>query len=269
MTTHANLRILALDFDGVISDSAPESFVVALRTSLELPGVSGPRARRACEELAALDPMRVSAHSLFREFLALMPLGNRAEDFGVALQALERGVPIADQQEYDSYRDSLGSEFLSAFHRAFYRHRQVLQSSEPERWRALLGPYPRFVELLREPGLPVQLAIATAKDRLSVLMLLDDYGLRAAFADSRILDKEAGVSKRAHLSRIREEAKCDYAQITFVDDKLNHLEDVASLGVRPVLAAWGYNGERERARARALGIEVCELERARALVFAP
>ena len=41
----------------------------------------------------------------------------------------------------------------------------------------------------------------------------------------------------------------EYAELTFVDDKLNHLETVAPLGVRCVLAAWGYNGERERRAA--------------------
>ena len=35
------MRLLALDFDGVISDSAPEAFVVALRTFCELRPGSG------------------------------------------------------------------------------------------------------------------------------------------------------------------------------------------------------------------------------------
>lgn len=51
-----------------------------------------------------------------------------------------------------------------------------------------------------------------------------------------------------------------FPDITFVDDKLNHLEAVAHLGVRPVLAGWGYNRERERALARSRGFLVCSLE---------
>ena len=47
--------------------------------------------------------------------------------------------------------------------------------------------------------------------------------------------------------------------MVFIDDKVNHLEDVASLGVRCALAAWGYNGPREHERARACGFDVCSL----------
>jgi hypothetical protein len=50
-----------------------------------------------------------------------------------------------------------------------------------------------------------------------------------------------------------------FADITFVDDKLNHLDPVAALGVRCALAAWGYNGERERRDAAKRGHLVCSL----------
>ena len=40
------IDLLALDFDGVISDSAPEAFVVAVRTYLSLRGDSRLKAER-------------------------------------------------------------------------------------------------------------------------------------------------------------------------------------------------------------------------------
>jgi hypothetical protein len=60
------MRALVLDFDGVISDSARESFAVALGSYLALRPDSGLGERNREE--------------LFREFVELMPLGNRAED---------------------------------------------------------------------------------------------------------------------------------------------------------------------------------------------
>ena len=51
-----------------------------------------------------------------------------------------------------------------------------------------------------------------------------------------------------------------FSEIVFVDDKVNHLDDVASLGVSCVLAAWGYNGARERALARDAGHQVLTIE---------
>jgi hypothetical protein len=55
--------------------------------------------------------------------------------------------------------------------------------------------------------------------------------------------------------------------VTFVDDKVNHLDDVAPLGVRCVLAAWGYNGDRERREAERAGYRVCGLDQVEAALF--
>jgi hypothetical protein len=49
---------------------------------------------------------------------------------------------------------------------------------------------------------------------------------------------------------------------------VSHLEDVAGLGARCVLAAWGYNGARERRIAEVRGFLVCELVDFEARVFA-
>ena len=50
------------------------------------------------------------------------------------------------------------------------------------------------------------------------------------------------------------------SEVTFIDDKVNHLVDVAEIGTRCLLAGWGYNGEREFAVARAAGFPVLTLE---------
>ena len=59
----------------------------------------------------------------------------------------------------------------------------------------------------------------------------------------------------------------DFDRITFVDDKVNHLVTVAALGVRLVLAGWGFNTPREHARARELGYPVATLNDAKTILF--
>ncbi len=83
-----------------------------------------------------------------------------------------------------------------------------------------------------------------------------------------MLDKETGVQKDAHLAHLRPLLECRYEDMTFVDDKVNHLEVVAPLGVRCALAAWGYNGEREQRRARERGLLVCTLADVEEQLFA-
>ena len=252
------MKALVLDFDGVISDSAPEAFAVALRTYACLRPDSRLAARPECVESPDSGALRVDP--LYRGFVEIMPLGNRAEDYGVVLSILEREIPVADQTAYDALRDAEPPEFLEAFHRRFYELRREFSEGDPEAWRRLFGTYPVFVEMLRRCAARVQLALATAKDRFSVTRLLRDYGIDELFTEDRILDKEIGVSKRAHLVEIRSRLNLPYRDITFVDDKVNHLDAVAGLGVRCALAAWGYNGIREQTLARRRGYLVCHLE---------
>ena len=248
------MRVLALDFDGVICDSAREAFVVGVRTYRAL--LSPAFARDERDE------------ALYGEFVGLMPLGNGATDYAVALLALERGLALADQAQYDAFRATLDPAPLRAYHRRFYQERAAWMKADPASWHAHMRPYPGVCELLRRRSREVGLAIATAKDRHSVRALLTQYGVAELFPEGAVLDKQTSDSKRVHVSRIAERAGVTLPEVTFVDDKVNHLVDVAGLGARCVLAAWGYNGQRERRVAEAHGILVSELAEFEALVFA-
>lgn len=251
------MKALALDFDGVISDSVAESFVCALRTLGELQC----DAALLSQADALFDAGRAAVlqHPRYAGFLELMPLGNRAEDFAVLLLLATRGVERLDQSEYDHHRDALEPGFLDEFHTLFYEQRRMLSEKDRRAWLALLGPYPEFIRILRRHSDRVTLALATAKDSRSVAILLEHYGIADLFPADRILDKETGADKRAHLNALSERLALEPGEITFIDDKLNHLESVSQLGVRCGLAAWGYNGERERRLASELGHLVCEI----------
>jgi phosphoglycolate phosphatase-like HAD superfamily hydrolase len=245
------MRLLALDFDGVICDSAREAFVVALRTYAQL----RPESRLGEDE------------ALYSGFAELMPLGNRAEDYAVALRALEGGAELPDQPSYDAFRDGIDAGWLLEFHRAFYRARSALSEADPDGWLALMGPYAGFLDVLRRRAGEAELAIATSKDRRSVRALLEAYGVAELFPEGRVLDKETGVSKVAHLEHLQASLALPYAEITFVDDKTNHLDSVADLGVRCGLATWGYNGAREAAWARERGYLLLSLADVEAKLF--
>ena len=249
------MRALALDFDGVICDSAREAFIVAVRTyrALLSPGFAGAE----------------DDDALFREFVALMPLGNGATDYAIALSAIERGRTLPDQAAYDAFRAELDATALRAYHKQFYRGRADWMKRDLAGWHAHMRPYPGLCALLRRRAGDVRLAIATAKDRHSVRALLAHYGVADLFPEGVVFDKETSDSKREHVRRIAELARARVSEVTFVDDKVNHLEDVSGLGARCVLAAWGYNGARERRIAEARGFLVCTLADFEARVFGP
>ena len=245
-------RVLVLDFDGVIAKSAPEALRVARRTH---------------EALFPDLPLPGPEDELARRFVRLMPFGNRAEDYGAALRAIALGIEIPDQAGYDAFKAGLPGEMLRAFHRRFYEERRRFEEEDPAGWLALLAPYPEVVELLRRRGPERVLAIATAKDRHSVGRLLDHYGIADLFPPELRLDKETGVTKDLHLRHLRERLGVPFEAMTFVDDKVHHLERVAPLGVRCVLAGWGYNTPREAEIARSRGFAVAGLGDAEAVLF--
>lgn len=262
------MAAVVFDFDGVIADSAREVFVVALRTHVHLAPAS--ELRRVVGELESRlgeGDAAIEAEPLYRSFMELMPLGNRAEDFGVALAAISLGVALPNQDAYDGFLRTLDQGWLRAFHDRFYEEREAFKVTRRELWFALQPPYAEVVAMIRRQAGTAAMAIATAKDRASVQALLARYGIGDVFPEGAIADKDTGASKVTHLERLCAWLRVVPAEIVFLDDKVNHLERVASLGVRCALAAWGYNGARERAVARARGFLICSLDDAEARLF--
>lgn len=251
------MRALALDFDGVISDSAAEAFAVSLPTYVAARPVD--RWTRLASSVQVLSRAELEREPLYRAFVDGMPLGNRAEDFGVVLHALERGLPLDDQAAYDQVRLDVGEAFCDDYHERFYAERIAFRTRAPDRWRGLMAPYSAFLGVLRARAEDAVLAVATAKDRESVDLLLEAYGVADLFAPACIFDKGAGPDKRSHLTLLAESLGLEFPEITFVDDKVNHLDSVSRLGVRCALASWGFNGERERRLAEERGYLVLDL----------
>jgi len=262
------MHILALDFDGVLCDSSREVFVVAVDTYAALEPDSA--------LLGQLLPLRDDAADggyehmeteIYKRFRDLLPLGNRAEDFGVSLRAIESDAAIGDQEAYDAFYREIGQPWLDRFHRRFYECRGGLREGDVRRWLRLHLPFPGLADTLRRHKERTLPAVATAKDARSVRLLLDELGFDNVFDAELILDKESGVEKTHHLRVLHERTGAEFEDITFVDDKVNHLVRVAELGVRPVLAGWGFNTDREHVLAHQLGFEVADLDTADDVLF--
>jgi phosphoglycolate phosphatase-like HAD superfamily hydrolase len=262
------MHVLALDFDGVLCDSSREVFVVAVDTFAHLePGSALIEQLQALRQDAVAGGGEYRKASIYEQFRELLPLGNRAEDFGVSLRAIDEGAEIGDQASYNAFYRELGQPWLDDFHRHFYECRARLREGDREGWLRLHLPYPGLAEALRRHRDRTRPAVATAKDSRSVKLLLDELGFSGVFDPELILDKETGVEKAHHLRALQERTGAEYSDITFVDDKVNHLVGAAELGVRPVLAGWGFNSDREHELARSLGYEVAELSTVDEVLF--
>jgi phosphoglycolate phosphatase-like HAD superfamily hydrolase len=264
------MPVLALDFDGVICNSVLETFATAVSTYRgfvpESPLVHRIEARLGAWPWAEAE---IATEPDFERFEGILPLGNRAEDFGVTLLSIDLDVTVPDQPAYDRFYQSLEPAWLEAFHRRFYENRASLRREAPDAWLRLHSDYPEFTSMLHDVADDITLAVATAKDGDSLDLLLERFGIGSLVRPELRLDKETGVQKTEHLTRLAERLSVPFDEITFVDDKVNHLVRVSSLGVRPVLAGWGHNTGREHDEAISLGFEVATLQTARLILALP
>ena len=137
------MRALALDFDGVISDSAAEAFAVSLPTYVAARPV--PEWAALAGAVQGLSRDALEGEPLYRAFAFAMPLGNRAEDFGVVLHALETGCALDDQADYDRVRAEVGQAFCDDYHARFYAERAAFRERDLGAWLALMAPYQPFL----------------------------------------------------------------------------------------------------------------------------
>ena len=232
------MKILALDFDGVIWDSVGECFVMARRAYQNLYGLP-------CSDLEAA----------FRRGRWLVRTGG---DFLLILQLAmadpERDLTTFPRAEFARLQAEKASECLE-FEREFYGLRQRCRDQEWKEWVSYQQPYPHFLNQLREvQDLFTETVICTTKDAQSARLLLASAGL-----DWHIWGKELGVDKGEQIRDLCRQRNCAASDVFFVDDLVENLEQVAPTGARCALAAWGYNTPAERERARKEGLPVLEV----------
>ena len=257
-------QLLALDFDGVISDSLLEAYLLTWRIAGKIdPQLEGAGIR--IPDLDNIHAFRDEHREHWESFSRMVPFGNRAEDYLVIQRAVHQGKSIVTQEEFNSFCKTLEPGQMEEFHEEFYRERYHFTEHHWNGWIALNKPYPGVSQAIEALSSRFELAVATSKDSRTVRSVLDSYGMGSLFGESRVLDKSMGGSKRAHLAAFRDKLNFTYGEMTFIDDKVAHLIDCADLGVRLYLAGWGYNSSQEEKLAASYDIPVLQIEELQSL----
>jgi phosphoglycolate phosphatase-like HAD superfamily hydrolase len=252
--------ILVFDFDGVLCHSLLDSLITALNTYIEcVPDAALPFNRPLNAD--SMEGFEQTHAGLFDEFSRLMPMGNFAEDYFVMLHLLDTQTSrsVENQEDFRRVKRRIPDRALQMFRDRFYSLRRKRQEEDPAAWARMLPPFPGIVSTVKRLSRHFILGIATSKDRISVSILLENYGLIACFRPGDIHDKDFAPSKREHLKRFQHDHGIPFGRIHFIDDKVLHLTAVKTLGVIPYLALWGYNTVREQSIAQEQGIHLLSL----------
>jgi phosphoglycolate phosphatase-like HAD superfamily hydrolase len=233
------LPIVALDFDGVICDSARETAVSAWRAGREL-----------WPEWDAAEP----PPELVARFLRVRPYLDTGYQAILMMRLLADGLPdreFAERLEEHCRtwleRLGLGRDDLV---RAFGRTRDEWIRADLAGWLGCHALYAGVSEALVQARSCVELYIVTTKQERFTRALLAAHGI--ALPAERLLGLERGRPKEDILSEILAGAGC--RPLHFVEDRAETLRRVLAeprlAAVHLYYAAWGYGTSADLAWAR-------------------
>ena len=213
--------LLVLDFDGVICDSVEECFVASWEARFRLHGGAGPVPEPPAGGLAA--------------FAHLRPFVHNGEDFLVILEAVGRGIAVADQAAFDALAAGIGQPGLREFKRRFYEARERFLAEEHARWLRLNRVYPHArAALLAAVAGGVPLRILSTKRQPFISEILDANGVRVP---AEHVHHTTGP-KVPVVRELLAASGCEKA--VFIDDQVDYLLGLDDPRVEGRLAVWGY-----------------------------
>ncbi len=253
------MKILAVDYDGVIVDSVMDSLFVSHNAYLNLFGESQKRVFGGKPFTFQNWPIIQEKYQKeIRYYRSLRPYIRGATDYGLIQKLMEEGRSIRNQQEFDQYRNTVQFDFQN-FHDSFYQAREAIQKDDFEGWLTLEPPYQGVIQGIRQfikEG--VKAMIATSNRREYIARTFDPQYYNIPVSDDDILDFRFGEDKSSQMHHIREKYHVDYHDIYFVDDQLAHLEQTRHLGIHIFLAGWSYATGQQKEDAREKNIIVIE-----------
>jgi len=255
------LKVLALDFDGVIVDSVFDSLFVGHNAFLRLYGPG--KKKYFGGELFTFESWEETKKQYQEEikyYHTLRPYIRGATDYGLIQKLIEENKSIKNQEEFDNYRKIVKFDFED-YEKEFYKERERLQNIDYRAWFNLEPPYPKVIEGIKkllEEG--TKIVIATSNRRKAIARSFTPEYFGFTIEPEGILDKRYGEDKSEQMKQIVKLYNVKFEEIYFVDDQVNHLIQTRLLGVKILLAGWSYATDIQKEEARKQNISIIERE---------
>jgi phosphoglycolate phosphatase-like HAD superfamily hydrolase len=236
---------LALDFDGVLADSIAECLVVGYNAYAEYCG------KDRIVDLEELEPVWTQESRRMRNFIRY------GLDYVYIHLAIAEHASISTQEDFDRFTDK-NERLRDLFFRLFYEERENFSGSQQERWVSLNPFYKGVSSFLRSyPNLD-RLFIITTKKLKYVRILLENR--RIQFVRDNMYFADVRRSKKQIISELLSRNSISPRHFYFIDDQVDTLLKINDLGIRCLLAEWGYNNPEQLEKARSAGIQTLRLE---------
>ena len=242
MAAHVSDRVFALDFDGVVCDSARETALSAWLTGRHI----WPRWGRS-------EP----SEALIQAFRRVRPVLHTGYEAVVLLRLLDRGVPeekiLSDHVRFREWLLEEEQLDRNTLLRMFGEARDNWIKEDFEGWLNTHAFFDGIPLALQEAVSRFPVFILTTKQERFVTLLLASQGVH--LADEAVFGLESGKSKSDVLQELMRRPAYRNAVFHFVEDRLPALEKIppqVAGELRMYLAGWGYNTKEQRVRGECL-----------------
>ena len=237
-------QLLAIDFDGVIADSILECAVA---------GYNGYEAYCG-RDVRIKTPEEIMSDKL-NKFQAMRPCIRSGEDYIYLFQAIEDGVIIDIQEEYDKFK-KIYMDRKKSYYQLFYSTRRMMITSDYENWVGLNPLYKGMRDFLNTMRSMIYIVSTKASEYIVEILKSNDIELD----NKRIHEAGPESSKTDIVLRIMQGHNLLPRNMIFIDDHLDTLIKVSSNGSRCLLADWGYNTTQQRSKCTDLSLELVNLQ---------
>jgi len=243
------MKVLALDFDGVIADSQIECLLVGFNTYMNFTKdtklFDGQKIT-----YDNFDELKEKYKETIEKYKKLRPYVIDAFCYYVFLRIIENNIEIRNQNEYIELREKLMKDYYKEYVTNYYEERSSLQEQDYEKWVELEAPFENIINDIKKLENNHTITIATNNKKNVVKRFLDKFNINPKI----ITDPTISIDKEKQLSFIKNKLNVNFEDIHFVDDQVKHFPKLLKLGVKCYLATWGYNNEQQQEEAKELGV---------------
>lgn len=201
-------KIIIWDVDGVVVDSARETYVVSIESL-----------KRYQKEIREIFGCGLKEYS-YEEFYSDRPFVKKAYEY--FLHAFSRSfMNLRADQLSDEERKEFHAKHYQLFERlteTFYSVRKEFQSKDMNFWYGLNPVYPGIPEAMQQlSDEGFGFVVMSSKDKLSILSLLKYHGLAKHFDENMIFDKTTGKDRQEQMGSVLKKIGVD-RELIIVDD---------------------------------------------------
>jgi len=256
------MKILAVDFDGVISDSAFKSLFVSHNAYCKY--FNSKTRKNFGGKLFTFENWETMKEEYKKEMEYYHRLRSYIElsgDFFAIIKIMEEQIEIKDQQEFIAYRKQIQFDY-QYFRELFFKEKEEWQRESFKKWFFLSPVFHEVVKGIQrflQEGQKVVIATSNLGEAIHRAFQPEYLGFEMDIED--IFDKNFGKHKAEHMQAIANKYGVALEDIYFVDDQLSYLRGTDALGVNVFLAGWGYCTESQKEEAKKEQIPVIEDEK--------